>query len=72
MSAGKVAVGATAAADAGPRRRPRTPVDLDEVVRGASAAALAQPAGDFLDAMSWAGPSPDPDVLDAATFLAWL
>jgi hypothetical protein len=34
--------------------------------------ALARPAAAYLAAVPWEGPSPDPDALDAATFLAWL
>lgn len=67
--------GPAGAADAPPpRRRSRhapTPLSAD-VVRGAPAEALDRPAGDFLDAVPWEGPAPDPDALDAATFLAWL
>lgn len=54
------------------RRRPREAISVDEVVRGATPDVLARPAGDVLEAMPWAGASPDPDVLDAVTFLAWL
>ena len=57
-----------------PRRRSRrapTPVPAD-VARGAPAEALERPAGDFLDAVPWEGQAPDPDVLDAESFLAWL
>lgn len=54
------------------RRRPREAISVDEVVRGAAPDVLARPAGDVLGAMPWAGASPDPDVLDAVTFLAWL
>jgi hypothetical protein len=35
-------------------------------------AALEAPAGDYLARVPWEGASPDPDELDAATFLAWL
>jgi hypothetical protein len=33
---------------------------------------LDQPAGDFLDAIPWDGAVPDPDTLDAETFLGLL
>ncbi len=35
-------------------------------------AALDEPAGEFLAAVPWEGPAPDPDTLDAGSFLAWL
>jgi hypothetical protein len=38
----------------------------------ADEAALDAPAGAYLDALPWAGPPPDPDDVDAATFLARL
>lgn len=34
--------------------------------------ALERPAGEFLDAVPWDGVAPDPDELDAATFLGLL
>lgn len=59
---------------AAPRSSPRpTPATAPAVVvRGAPAEALEQPAGVFLGRLAWEGPSPDPETLDAATFLAWL
>jgi hypothetical protein len=54
------------------RRRSRATIAMEEVARGASEEVLARPAGEVFDAMPWAGASPDPDVLDAMTFLAWL
>lgn len=48
---------------------PPTPAD---VARGAPPEALDQPAAVFLAAVAWDGPVPDPDTLDAATFLSWL
>lgn len=59
-------------AAAAPRRRARAAVAIADVVRGAPSELLARPAGELFDAMPWQGPSPDPDVLDAVTFLAWL
>ncbi len=55
-----------------PARRPRAPVDLESVTSGASEEVLSRPAGELLDELPWAGVAPDPDLLDAATFLAWL
>jgi len=70
MSATEGAVGER---DAGaPRRRRRVAVVVAEVTRGASEEALERPAEEFLEAMPWQGPSPDPDGLDAMTFLTWL
>lgn len=59
---------------AAPRTSPRaTPATAPAaIVRGAPAEALEQPAGVFLGRLAWEGPSPDPETLDAATFLAWL
>lgn len=54
------------------RRRSREAISVDEVAIGAPPEVLARPAGEVLDAMPWAGTAPDPDVLDAVTFLAWL
>lgn len=54
------------------RRRARRAVPLEGVVRGAPDDVLAQPAAAFLEGVPWRGPSPDPDLLDAVTFLAWL
>jgi hypothetical protein len=54
------------------RRRTRRSPSLEETVRNAADESLAEPALEFLARMPWAGPSPDPDVLDAATYLAWL
>jgi len=34
--------------------------------------ALERPAGEFLNAVPWDGVAPDPDELDAATFLGLL
>jgi hypothetical protein len=59
-------------AAAAPRRRPRAVIAPEDVARGAAPETLDQPAGEVLSAMPWQGPSPDPDVLDAVTFLAWL
>lgn len=56
----------------GPQRRRRASIVTADAVRGAPAEALDRPASEFLEAMPWQGPAPDPDVLDAATFLAWL
>ncbi|MEZ4295601.1 MAG: hypothetical protein R3B70_11545 [Polyangiaceae bacterium] len=39
---------------------------------GASAEVLDRAAGEVLGGVRWAGVGPDPDVLDALTFLAWL
>ncbi len=36
------------------------------------APSLDLPAGEFLDAIPWDGPTPDPDALDAETFLGLL
>jgi len=56
-----------------PRRARQVILKSDaEVVRGASAEALALPAGEFLDSVSWEGLAPDPDSLPAAAFLGWL
>lgn len=57
---------------AGRRSRPRAPITLESVTSGASEEALSRPAGELLDELPWAGVAPDPDILDAATFLAWL
>jgi hypothetical protein len=43
-----------------------------EIVRGASAEALAQPAGELLESLPWEGPAPDADSVAAAVFLGWL
>ncbi len=52
---------------------PRRPSDAAPApVRGADEGALARPAADFLAAVPWAGPAPDPDALSAAELLAWL
>ncbi len=64
--------GARAEEAAAPRRRTRASLDLSEVARGASPEALARPACEVLEAVAWEGAAPDPAVLDAATFLAWL
>lgn len=55
-----------------PRRRTRASIALDEVVRGAAPEVLARPAAELLAEVPWQGVTPDPDVLDAATYLAWL
>lgn len=55
-----------------PRRRTRSSIALEEIVRGASPEDLARPAAELLADVPWQGMSPDPDVLDAATYLAWL
>jgi hypothetical protein len=57
-----------------PRRRARevTARADDEIVRGAPAETLDQPAGHFLESVRWAGPDPDPDSLSAQAFLGWL
>jgi hypothetical protein len=44
----------------------------DEIIRGAPAEVLDQPAGKVLESIAWAGPDPDPDSLSAQTFLGWL
>jgi hypothetical protein len=62
----------TGAGASGQRRRRRESISVDEVARGAPPEVLALPAGEVLDAIPWPGASPDPDVLDAVTFLAWL
>lgn len=54
------------------RRGPRVAPSIDDAVRGAPDDALSRPAAEFLGALPWEGRSPDPDALDAATFLAWL
>lgn len=54
------------------RRRARATISTDEVARGAPDEVLARPAGEVFDAVPWSGASPDPDALDAVTFLAWL
>lgn len=60
-------------ASPGERPRPDDEVpDRGSVTRGASKEALDRPAGDFLAAIPWDGPSPNPDTLDGPTFLAWL
>ena len=56
----------------GPRRRTRASIVNADAVRGAPAEMLDRPASEVLEAIPWQGPSPDPNVLDAATFLAWL
>lgn len=66
------APGVPAGAGATARRRSREAISVDEVAIGAPPEVLARPAGEVLDAMPWAGTAPDPDVLDAVTFLAWL
>jgi hypothetical protein len=43
-----------------------------EVTRGAPDELLDLPAHAFLERVAWAGPKPDPDALDAASFLSWL
>lgn len=55
-----------------PRRRSRASIATDEIVRGGSPFDLARPAAEVLAEVPWQGVTPDPDVLDAATFLAWL
>jgi hypothetical protein len=70
QAGGGTAVVATAVVAA--RRRSRPAVAIEDVARGAPGQGLDQPAATFLEAMPWSGPSPDPDVLDAVTFLAWL
>lgn len=55
-----------------PRRRPRGSISVGAVARGAPEEVLLQPAGEVLGGVAWSGASPDPDVLDAVTFLAWL
>ena len=59
---------------AGPRRRSREVIPRadDEIVRGAPAQTLDQPAGEVLASVHWAGPDPDPDSLSAQAFLDWL
>ena len=57
---------------AAPRRRTRASLDLSDAARGASPDELARPACQVLEAVAWDGAAPVPDVLDAATFLAWL
>lgn len=58
------------------RRRPREVRErvrpADEIVRGAPAEVLDQPAGKVLESIRWAGPDPDPDTLSAQAFLGWL
>lgn len=55
-----------------PKPAETPPTEKGSVTRGASAEALSRPAGEFLAAIPWEGPSPNPDTLDAPTFLAWL
>lgn len=52
------------------RRRGWLHLSLDDVARGAPASWLERPAADVLEDVQWQGPPPDPDLLDAATFLA--
>jgi hypothetical protein len=42
------------------------------VVRGLTAAELAEAAGDFLARFPWDGPPPDPALLSAEAFLSGL
>lgn len=42
------------------------------VTRGADAKTLERPAGELLASIPWEGLAPNPDTLDAPTFLAWL
>ena len=47
----------------------------DELSIGEAAPAhdeLARPAAEFLARVPWEGAPPDPDRVDAATFLEWL
>ena len=55
-----------------PRRRTRASIAIDEIVRGAAPEELARPASELLAEVPWLGVTPDPDVVDAATYLAWL
>ena len=57
-----------------PPRRKREVITKsdDELIRGASAETLAQPAGEVLESLPWEGPAPDADALPAAMFLGWL
>lgn len=55
-----------------PRKRARVTLGDVELSRGAPREMLDRPAAELLEAIPWEGTAPDPDVLDAATFLAWL
>ena len=56
-----------------PRRsRPSVVKSVAEVVRGASAEALARPAGEVLANVAWDGAAPDAASVPAALFLGWL
>jgi len=59
---------------ASPRRRAREAMVRadDEIVRGASAEMLDQPAGQLLESVCWEGSDPDPDSLSAQAFLGCL
>ncbi len=56
----------------GTSRRTRPVVNYGETARGAPERALNEPASAYLAGVVWAGVSPDPDGMDAATFLMWL
>ncbi len=55
-----------------PRRRTRASITLSEVVRNATPEQLDRPAAEVLASITWEGAAPDPEILDAATYLAWL
>ena len=59
-------------ADRPPRRRTRASITLGEVVRNATQEQLDRPASEVLASITWEGAAPDPEILDAATYLAWL
>ncbi len=46
--------------------------EIPEPIRNATDEQLERPAGELLASLPWEGPAPDPDELDAATFLGWL
>lgn len=55
-----------------PRRRSRASLRLEEVLRNATPEQSARPACEVLASVPWEGAAPDPEILDAATFLAYL
>ena len=59
-------------AERAPRRRTRASITLGEVIRNATPEQMDRPASEVLASITWEGAAPDPDLLDAATYLAWL
>lgn len=55
-----------------PRRRTRASITLGEVLRNATPEQMDRPAAEVLASITWEGAAPDPEILDAATYLAWL